>query len=569
MARSLPRRPSFSSLQKQAKKLLRLFRQNDAEAASRVRQHHPRPDAFSALRDAQVVIAREYGSRNWSALRQDVDDALIKIMNRSALGFVECACLAYDGKDDHRKVRKATHILEQMPGLASHSIYSAAAAADVVQVRRLLKERPGAAVEPGGPRGWVPLLYLTYSRVPERLPERDAVEVTRLLLGAGADPDSAVILEGPCRFTAITGAIGEGENGLLRQPPHTRARELVELLLDRGANPNDFQGLYNSQFSPGNEWLELLLERGLTTEDRADWTDSGMRTLDYVLGQAVTAGQETRVALLLRHGANAQGVNTYNTRPHLDNALLEGHLSIAALLEQHGAQPAELASHVDRFRAACMGGQTETARRLLAQRPQLIHTEGLFVDCATNGSIVSLQLLLDLGADINQRRTNGKVALHQAAWEGKQELIRFLLARGADPDIRDGGHTATPASWANHSGKIEARDQLLDHTRDVFDLATWGRVDALAEVLAADPAQARRRRSEGETPLHRLETGGERGARVIDLLSDHGADILARNKDGYTPLDCAPNQGEGIRELLIERGADGGEHPPPSAQTAD
>jgi ankyrin repeat protein len=178
-------------------------------------------------------------------------------------------------------------------------------------------------------------------------------------------------------------------------------------------------------------------------------------------------------------------------------------------------------------------------------------------------------LLLDLGADINQRRTNGKVALHQAAWEGKQELIRFLLARGADPDIRDGGHTATPASWANHSGKIEARDQLLDHTRDVFDLATWGRVDALAEVLAADPAQARRRRSEGETPLHRLETGGERGARVIDLLSDHGADILARNKDGYTPLDCAPNQGEGIRELLIERGADGGEHPPPSAQTAD
>ena len=77
MARSLPRRPSLSSLQKQAKKLLRLFRQNDAEAASRVRQHHPRPDAFSALRDAQLVIAREYGSRDWSALRQDVDAALI------------------------------------------------------------------------------------------------------------------------------------------------------------------------------------------------------------------------------------------------------------------------------------------------------------------------------------------------------------------------------------------------------------------------------------------------------------------------------------------------------------
>ena len=55
-------------------------------------------------------------------------------MNRRARRFVECACLAYDRKDDHRKVRKATHILEQMPGLASHSIYTAAAADVAVAV---------------------------------------------------------------------------------------------------------------------------------------------------------------------------------------------------------------------------------------------------------------------------------------------------------------------------------------------------------------------------------------------------------------------------------------------------
>ena len=132
------------------------------------------------------------------------------------------------------------------------------------------------------------------------------------------------------------------------------------------------------------------------------------------------------------------------------------------------------------------------------------------------------RLLLDLGADINQRSTNGKVALHQAGWEGRLELIHFLLARGADPDIRDGGHHATPASWANHTGKIDARDLLLDHSRDVFDLATWGRVDALVEVLEVDPAQARRRRSEGETPLHRLETAGALGARVIDPVTAEG-----------------------------------------------
>jgi hypothetical protein len=115
-------------------------------------------------------------------------------MNGRARRFVECACLAYDGKDDHRKIRKATHILEQMPGLASHSIYPAAAA-DVAHARRLLQERPGRVSSPVGRATGSRCSTSPISRVPARLPERDAVAVARRLLDAGADPDSAVILD--------------------------------------------------------------------------------------------------------------------------------------------------------------------------------------------------------------------------------------------------------------------------------------------------------------------------------------------------------------------------------------
>ena len=63
----------------------------------------------------------------------------------------------------------------------------------------------------------------------------------------------------------MTGAIGEGEVGLLNLPPHENARELLLLLLAAGANPNESQGLYNTHFRPDDAWLELLLANGLTS----------------------------------------------------------------------------------------------------------------------------------------------------------------------------------------------------------------------------------------------------------------------------------------------------------------
>ena len=58
-----PARPSLESLRKQAKKLARDIAAGDADAIARARAQLPQVDLPLSQRDAQFVLAREYGFR--------------------------------------------------------------------------------------------------------------------------------------------------------------------------------------------------------------------------------------------------------------------------------------------------------------------------------------------------------------------------------------------------------------------------------------------------------------------------------------------------------------------------
>ena len=47
--------------------------------------------------------------------------------------------------------------------------------------------------------------------------------------------------------------------------------------------------------------------------------------------------------------------------------------------------------------------------------------------------------------------------LHEAAMSGNLAMIRLLLERGADPNLRDPGYDATPRGWAEHHGMTGLR----------------------------------------------------------------------------------------------------------------
>ena len=77
-SKSLPDRPSLESLRKQAKKLARDIVNADADAIARAREQLPHIDLPLTQRNAQLVIAREYGFAGWQDLTAEVHKRLDK-----------------------------------------------------------------------------------------------------------------------------------------------------------------------------------------------------------------------------------------------------------------------------------------------------------------------------------------------------------------------------------------------------------------------------------------------------------------------------------------------------------
>ena len=72
----LPDRPSLESLRKQAKQLARAIEAGDADAIGRARTQLPQAKPPLSQRDAQLVLAREYGFPGWQDLVKNVKHRL-------------------------------------------------------------------------------------------------------------------------------------------------------------------------------------------------------------------------------------------------------------------------------------------------------------------------------------------------------------------------------------------------------------------------------------------------------------------------------------------------------------
>src|SRR6266446_6296027 len=72
----LPARPSLESLRKQAKKLARGIVAGDASSIARARAQLPQAELPLSQRDAQLVLAREYGFPGWQDLVREVKQRL-------------------------------------------------------------------------------------------------------------------------------------------------------------------------------------------------------------------------------------------------------------------------------------------------------------------------------------------------------------------------------------------------------------------------------------------------------------------------------------------------------------
>jgi cytohesin len=137
---------------------------------------------------------------------------------------------------------------------------------------------------------------------------------------------------------------------------------------------------------------------------------------------------------------------------------------------------------------------------------------------AGEGHVTIIGYLISKGADANAQASTGYTPLHVAAGRGRASAVRTLLAAGANPnalDVRGG-----PLHAAVLQGHAKVVVLLLD--------------------AKADPNL--RREHDGRTPLHmfgHIATFYPDHVSIIETLLKRGADPMAVDKQGKTPLEIA------------------------------
>ena len=360
--------------------------------------------------------------------------------------------------------------------------------------------------------------------------------VIRRLLKAGADantlmPGGESVLMTVARtghVDAVKAIIEQGANVNATEP--TRAQTalmwaageghaaVVKLLLASGASINAV-----SQ-APKNA--------GLTTGDST--YRRSVRRIDVFTAylMAVRANRLDAAAALLDAGVDVNEATPDGTSA-LVLAIHNAHFDMASFLLDRGADP-------------------NAAKQGWSPLHQLVRTRSLNIGFFPHPEHLSktspVQLatkLLDKGADVNGRLTRPITDGYRNMWNQMQatpllmaakgadaEMMRLLLARGADPKLTNASGT-TPLM-------VAAGVEMFNPNEDSGTNEEGLECVKIALEAGGDVNQANK---SGDTPLH---GAAWRGANeIIQLLVDKGAKLDAKNKAGLTPLQIANGEEEG------------------------
>jgi hypothetical protein len=164
----------------------------------------------------------------------------------------------------------------------------------------------------------------------------------------------------------------------------------------------------------------------------------------------------------------------------------------------------------------------------LAQTPTASGKADALAAAARKGDAAAVTKLLDEGVDVNSKFRYGTTALSFAADHGHLEVVKVLVARGADVNVKDTFYNATPLTWA----VMPAMTRKPDHAAIVGVLlkaGASGKEQALMTSIAAGQAPTVKVILDAgglsaETLADALEAA-ERGKRtgIVPLLTAAGA----------------------------------------------
>ena len=398
-----------------------------------------------ARAEAEQVVAREAGFRNWTELQTRRDPAGFDDSARER-AIVEAALAGAESV--------ASRLLADAEDIENSLPCALALASD--DALRLLSE--ANAAHPCGELGWLPLHYVCFSRFGNGDAAVGArrVAIAERLLALGADPNIGMVESETVRGfrTCLGGAVGRA-----------RSPELARRLLSAGAEIDDGPTLYEGsamweavrcrdveslqllvEHEPpfwhichalpqalhfadeaGNEMLRLLLAAGADT----NWT-MGSRGFDgNCLHEAIMLGRDVgTVQALLAAGAQVDFLDRDGRVP-LQLAVALNQSDTAALLRENSADDGKVRP-VDRLVSACLAGDHAGVRRIVEEGDDVAGsfkpTDHVWLGRALHtGNVAAARLMLEAGFDANVHDDDGQYPLHVAAARGDVAAVECLL----------------------------------------------------------------------------------------------------------------------------------------------
>jgi ankyrin len=378
--------------------------------------------------------------------------------------------------------------------------------------------------------------------------------------------------------------------------------ELTGLLLHAGANANATNDLsatplWNASQNGSVPIVRKLLEAGANP-------NAALMSGETPVMVAARSGYPDVVELLLAKGANP---NAHGSRGQtaLMWAVSQKHPSVVKVLLARGADLEARSEVYNEVMAVPPHG-------FLPYNKAIPHGgETALMFAARVGDLESARLLVAAGANVNDTDAWGVSATALAAHSGFDDVVRFLLDKGANPNAEGPGFTALHEAIMRRDETMVA--DLLDHGADPnTPLKTWTPTRRSSEdwhfepslvgatplwlaarftepavmkmlvARGADPkfvlhSEYTTERNFGQAPLKETVTTlmaatgmlrvypwvdvpeSEAEALTLEsvkLLADSGVDVNAANTDGRNALDAARSlRYKSVIEYLVSKGA--------------
>jgi ankyrin repeat protein/WD40 repeat protein len=346
------------------------------------------------------------------------------------------------------------------------------------------------------------------------------------------------------------------------------SRKIVELFLECGANidipSTDGRTLLGFVAGSGDsDCVEFLLTRCLSQINLVN--SNGLTPLHY----AVMKGDKNTVKTLLAHGANIDAQSNIGLTP-LHLAASGCFLEIVEFLLKRGAN-IDLVSRAGETMLH-FGAQSDDIHCLTfllsrcTNQINSVDSEGWtpLHFAATNGCLVSAELLLAHQADIEAKTETGETPLLLATLNEKYEAVEMLLKHNAS--IKHSNNDDwTPLQYACDKGNRKIIDLLIAYGADIHErdkdgvtllhvTANAGQLELAGALLVHGDLETPN--SFGRRPLHGAARAGQEN--IVRLFLENKACVNIQDTEfGHTPLHYAAMNGHAsIVKILIAHGAD-------------